>query len=359
MKNKILLIGPFPPPISGVSLANYILKEGLQKEGEKVNFINTENQKQIRGDTGKFNLSKLSFLLMYLKLFKIPSSNIMYITIGQTFFGVIKYLPFLLIAKTFKLKTVAHLHGGYLKTEFENQTRFKKKFMLTTLKLFDYGIVLSKSLTEHLSFFLNESNIFICPNFYEENLMNNGVEKKNYKELRIIFLSNLIEGKGINLLLKALKEINSITIKIKIAGNIPPENNKVIKQMLGIKNIEYLGTVSGKQKSNLLSWGNVFCLPTFYDRGEGQPISILEAMAFGNLILTTRHGGIPDICSDYNTLFVEKNNVQDLKEKLLYLLENMHEVKEKGTYNVKYAKENFTEEKFVQNMTNIFDTCIS
>ncbi|GAL62282.1 glycosyltransferase family 4 protein [Algibacter lectus] len=359
MKNKILLIGPFPPPISGVSLANSILKEGLQREGEKVNFINTENQKQITGETGRFNLSKLSFLLMYLKLFKIPSSNIIYITIGQTFFGVLKYLPFLIIAKLFNLKTVAHLHGGYLKTEFDNQPRFNKKCMLMTLNLFDYGIVLSKSLRRHLSFFLKEEDIFICPNFYEKALFEIESGEKNYEELRIIFLSNLIEGKGINLLLKALEEINSKAIKIKVAGNIPLENKQVVKQMRRIQNLEYLGTVSGKKKADLLSWGNVFCLPTFYDRGEGQPISIIESMAFGNLILTTRHGGIPDICSEYNAFFVQKNNVQDLKEKLMYLLENIHKVKEKGAYNVKYAKENFTEEKFIQNMTNIFDTCIS
>jgi len=39
---------------------------------------------------------------------------------------------------------------------------------------------------------------------------------------------------------------------------------------------------------------------------EGQPISIIEAMASGNLIITTKHGGIQDICSDMNALFCKK-----------------------------------------------------
>ena len=43
---------------------------------------------------------------------------------------------------------------------------------------------------------------------------------------------------------------------------------------------------------------------------EGQPISILEAMGFGNVIITTKHAGIPDICSDKNAVFVEKKDVQ-------------------------------------------------
>jgi hypothetical protein len=39
---------------------------------------------------------------------------------------------------------------------------------------------------------------------------------------------------------------------------------------------------------------------------EGQPISILEAMGLGNVIVTTKHAGIPDVCGNKNAVFVDK-----------------------------------------------------
>ena len=359
MKKKILLIGPFPPPISGVSIANLVLRNGLQKKGVRVGHINTESQNKIKGNTGSLSFSKLKFALSYLKLFKLPFYDVANVTIGQTFFGVCKYLPFLLVSKIFKLPTIVHLHGGYLKDEFDNQNGIKKKLMLFTLKLFDYGIVLSKSLEKHISFFLENEKIFTCKNFFQENLNASSQQNKDYDEVRLIFLSNLIQGKGINLLLDVLKNIESSKIKVKIAGNIPLENIDVEKKMQKLTNLEYLGVVYGKRKTEMLEWGNVFCLPTFYDRGEGQPISIIEAMAFGNLILTTKHGGIPDICSEENAIFVSKNDIKDLETKILFLIENKTIIKEKGKFNIKYAQENFTEDIFINNMVQIFEASCS
>tara|TARA_Y100000815_G_scaffold255070_1_gene261630 strand:+ start:6015 stop:7097 length:1083 start_codon:yes stop_codon:yes gene_type:complete len=357
VKKNILLIGTFPPPISGVSLANLVLRKGLQIRGINVGFINTENQTKIKGNTGSISLDKFKVLISYFQIYKIPFYRIVNITIGQTFFGVCKYLPFLLITKIFRIPTIVHLHGGYLKNEFENQSVIKKKFMLFTLNLFDYGIVLSESLTSHLSFFLSREKIFICKNFFQDRLYPNLQINKNYSEVRLIFLSNLIEGKGINLLLKALESIDSSKIKVRVAGNIPPENEKVKLLMQNLTNVEYLGVVEGKEKIKLLEWGNVFCLPTFYDRGEGQPISIIEAMAFGSLILTTKHGGIPDICTDKNAIFVKKNDVEDLRIKINEIINHKQIIETKGILNKDYANKNFKEEIFISSMIKIFEKC--
>ena len=57
--------------------------------------------------------------------------------------------------------------------------------------------------------------------------------------------------------------------------------------------------------------GQCVCLPTYYPM-EGQPISIIEAMGFGNFIVTTNHAGIPDICCKKNSLFVQKGDSKSL-----------------------------------------------
>ena len=361
-KNRILIIGSFPPPISGVSLANKVISDGLKKSKEwEVDIINSEYSSNIPAVHGAIKIHKFYFLKTYLYLYKVLFSNIIYITIGQSFFGVIKYAPFIIFSKLFKKKIVFHLHGGHLLNEYNQLYGLKRKAFYFFVSKMDYGIVLSKRLRDNFSEFIKSSKIFELPNFYESELRLTEKEllnSKDYSEIRIIFLSNLIEEKGINVLLEAIKKLheNGIKIKIKVAGNIVSNND--LSNYFGKYGIEYVGVVNGKAKKDFLLWGNVFCLPTFY-RMEGQPISIIEAMATGNLIITTKHAGIEDICTSDNAFFCEKNDLKDLISTIEYLSNNVAEIKIKGLYNYGYAKDLFSTEKFIDNANKILLQCIN
>ena len=58
--------------------------------------------------------------------------------------------------------------------------------------------------------------------------------------------------------------------------------------------VEYFGFVSGEQKSRLLREADLFCFPTYYEN-ENQPVNLIEAMAFGLPILTTRWRSLPEL----------------------------------------------------------------
>lgn len=361
MRNSILIIGSFPPPISGVSLANKVISEGLQVTKKwKVSIVNSEYSQSIGVEHGRFSLRKLSFMKTYFFSYKVFSSRIIYIAIGQSFFGVMKYAPFILMAKFLRKKLVFHLHGGHLLNEYNVLSGYKKKLFYFLLSKMNFGIVLSKSLRVNFTAFVDTSKIFELPNFYEKYLKltpNDIVKLKCYDEIKIIFLSNLIEEKGINLLLEAVKELynKGVSVKIKIAGNLVSNND--LSSYFGKYGIEYVGVVNGEEKKNFLLWGNVFCLPTFY-KMEGQPISIIEAMATGNLIVTTKHAGILDICSQDNALFCEKNNLEGLVSVIEYLSNNIEELERKGVFNYNYAKDFFSEDNFINNANNILLQCL-
>ena len=88
---------------------------------------------------------------------------------------------------------------------------------------------------------------------------------------------------------------------------------------------------------------------------EGQPISILEAMGNGMVIITTDHAGIPDIVKNETNGFVFKIlNIEDIyncickvsyKEVLLFGREN--------------TKKFFVQEFYINNMLNIFKAIVS
>ena len=159
--NKILIIGSFPPPISGVSLANKVITDGLKKRQKwKVDIINSEYSNNIVAEHGNINFHKLYFLKTYLYLYKILFSKIIYISIGQSFFGVIKYAPFILLSKLMRKKLIFHLHGGHLLNEYNLLKGLKRKVFYFFISKMNYGIVLSKSLRENCGVVMQDGFIF-------------------------------------------------------------------------------------------------------------------------------------------------------------------------------------------------------
>jgi glycosyltransferase involved in cell wall biosynthesis len=353
---SILLIGPFPSPITGNSLSNTTLFQGLNKKGVSVKYLNTSTK--FSENLGRFSFSKLfSFLKMYVFIYRVFFSSVIYITPGQTFLGVIKYSPFIVISKLLGKKIVIHVHGNFIHQEYEKLSGIKKKVYYFVLSLANQGIVLSSMLRKNLDPFLDDDNVHEVFNFVENSILESHPVKK-FHELRIIYLSNLMTEKGIFELLNALLILKKkgIAYRARIAGNIPPN----LKEKVGVKlqaileTTEYLGVVKGEAKVRLLEWGNTFVLPTYY-LTEGQPISILEAMAAGNIVLTTDQGGIPDIFSKKNGYFIEKRSSKDIADKLteLNMLDQVAMMSFSNT-NMEYAKK-FTEEKFVENVLKVIN----
>lgn len=356
---RILILGPFPPPLFGVSLSNFVLKNGLLKKGHSVDIVNTAGSEEIDAEVGAWDIRKLAFVKSYMSLYKVFKSDIVYCTTGQTFFGIIKYAPFVLLSGLLGKKTIVHVKGGFLKRSYQDMSPFKKRISKFVLSSYNGGIVLSKSLRNLLEEFLPDDKIFIQHNFIQDTLIipqEKVLEQKKHDKLRIFYLSNLMKEKGIIELLDALETLNNnkIPFEAKIAGHIPKDSQGLIEKMDKIGNLKYLGVVQKESKTELLSWGNVFCLPTYYTM-EGQPISIIEAMGFGNVILTTKHAGIPDICSEKNGLFVEKREASSIYNQLKYLSNNLLWIKETGVYNMQQAQELYTEEAFVLGILKIFD----
>ena len=355
-KISILLIGPFPGPLSGVSIANQVVREVLSDDSQfEVDLINT-SYSRFDEEIGKFSFKKIFFYLaFYLNIFKIFKHKIIYITPGQTFYGILKYGFFIILGSIFRKELILHVHGNHLGEEYKSLNGIKKYIFYCLVSKFSKGIVLSDSLKHNLTPFIDQGSVFCLPNFAQDYLYE---EDKNLvnDELRIFYLSNLMKEKGIICLLKALKNLEkyNITYKAKIAGNIDEKFSKEILQLLNeLENTKYVGVVNGEAKKNLLKWGNIFVLPTFY-KMEGQPISIIEAMATKNVVVTTNHAGILDIFKDkVNGYLVKKNSIKSIQDILTYIATNKSEIEKIATYNKEFFLENFTVNTFKKNLIKI------
>lgn len=181
-------------------------------------------------------------------------------------------------------------------------------------------------------------------------------DRKNKKPFRLLFLSRIIKEKGIFQILRTLKSLRGKRrIKLEIAGS-GPDFDHVLSYVQ--KNdlsdlVRVHGYVRGEEKSSLFSSSHLYLLPTTY--GEGLPNAILEAMAFGLPVITTRVGGIPDhIESKKNGILLDAPSVDQLTEAIEFYLDNPEQYEQTAKINFKKARSSYLSSRVAERLNEIY-----
>lgn len=149
-----------------------------------------------------------------------------------------------------------------------------------------------------------------------------GCEKDSY----ILYLGRIVPEKCAHYLIKAFKEIKTDK-KLVIAGGSSDTNEYMdeLKALAkGDERIIFTGFVQGRLKHELYSNAYIYCLPSDL---EGMPLSLLEAMSYGNCCLTSDIDECTEVVGDKAVAF-KKGNVGDFRDKLQGLI-NDSEIVEK------------------------------
>jgi glycosyltransferase involved in cell wall biosynthesis len=144
----------------------------------------------------------------------------------------------------------------------------------------------------------------------------NGVNKQSLaigSERRIVFIGALVKQKGVEILLKAFKEIKKThpDVRLVVVGDGPErENLEEMSRLQRLKDVEFKGYVD--DLDTFFTANTVFVLPSIK---EGFGITILEAMARGVPVAASKTGGIPELIVDgENGLFFTKDNSTSLTD---------------------------------------------
>ena len=356
---KILFILHLPPPVHGSSLVGrYIHDSLIINETFSTRFINLGTSKSVN-EIGKNPLLKItrylkilvSFILQLIKF----KPDLIYLAINAKGIGFYKDLPIALIAKFFRKKLVLHYHNKGVK-EFQNKFLDNKlyKLLFKDTKV----ILLSELLYDDVKKYVNEEDAYYCPNGIPVVEYENSNTNANQTP-ELLFLSNLIESKGVLILLDALRilKYKKITFHCNFVGGEGDISSLQLKQRISELNLEDTVTYHGKQfgddKYRLFNRSDIFILPTFYDN-ECFPLVLLEAMQFNLPLISTYEGGIPEIIDDNETGYlVEKQDSVDLANKIQQLIENPSLRKSMGEKGRGKFEKKYTLFHFERNMTEI------
>lgn len=242
---------------------------------------------------------------------------------------------------------------------FNNEKFLKFPFSIISSYLLNSknSIVLYSKISSSLKKLGFKGDIFLMTTLVNNEAFKYEINDK-IKSLKIIFLSRIENHKGIFELLESYKILkekhNNISLTIAGSGSALPEVKKIIK-VEKIKDVNIPGYVVGKKKYKLLAESNIFIFPSYY---EGMPNAVLESMAIGLPIITTKVGGLNDFFEDKKMgYFIETKNVNSIVrtvEKIIYNKGIINEIKH---YNIAFAKKNFTSKHVAKNFINTIEAC--
>jgi len=172
----------------------------------------------------------------------------------------------------------------------------------------------------------------------------------------IAYLGRLSEEKGISTLIEAVAGIEGLTLKI--AGDGPQRNalQEMVKE-LRLERVEFVGQISGEDKWNFLRNAVGTIIPSKCHENFG--LSILESMAVGTPVIGSNLGGIPHIIKDrQNGLIFDHSKPEDLKQKILWLLDSPDEAMMLAQRGRETIEKDYTSPGHYQQLIRIYETLI-
>lgn len=360
---KILFIAPVPPPVNGQSKAAKVLLDALVLE----NVVQVVDLSKTGLKSNDSSVSRLKDMVRVMRNVHKHNKNndLIYLSLAESFAGNMRDLAIYNIIKKDLSKTYIHMLGGAGMKEILTKSGWQKKANANIMKKLAGVIVEGQVNYNMFKAVMPEEKIHIVPNFAEDFLFVSDEEIKhkfsNTDPLELLYLSNLIPGKGYNELADAyllLNEEEKSKLKISFVGGFESleSEHEFMQKIKDEKGIKYLGKfVDGKEKRNLYCKSHVFCLPTYYPY-EGQPISILEAYATGCVVITSNHSGIPYVFKDAeNGVMVEKKSVSSLVAALQKVISEKESLEAIAFYNRNTAVEKYRTNIYQEKILKIFD----
>jgi glycosyltransferase involved in cell wall biosynthesis len=373
---KLLVFAHTPPPHHGQSYMVRLMLDGFggdcraanQKPAEipgiECYHVNARFSKTLE-DVGEFQGFKLLLIIFYCVQaiwcrFRYGVENFYYVPAPGKHVALYRDWLVMLICRPFFKNVILHWHAAGLAKWLETSVQIRAR--ATTYRLFkpvDLSLVLSKYNFADAEKFLSRRVCVVsngipdpCPDFAQTDLPRrrarfaaraklfagetlatgeNAFAGGDPQFVKVLFLAHCTREKGLFAAMNGIAAANQklaaqnspVQMKLIVAGNFvtPDEKeefDRLIKmpQFAGI--VEYLGFISGAEKTRALRNADIFCFPTRY-LGENQPVNLIEAMAFGLPIVTTRWRSLPEMLPENYPGLVATQSPDEIAGTLLKL----------------------------------------
>lgn len=265
--------------------------------------------------------------------------------------GVRLQLPVFLLAKLLNKKCILHLHIG---NQLEREAELHDRVFRWCMKKADLLILLSNRFKEMLD---KNYPYVTTPRMVVYNSCED-VEPIPYCEHQktILFAGAFTYNKAGDLLINAFAKVHGKypDWKLQMLGSGPWESKyRDYVELDGLSDyVEFPGYLSGKSKIDFFRNAGIYAMCSYL---EGFPMVVLEAWSYGVPVVTTPVGGMPDVIEeDKNACKFDFGNVDQLAEKLDYLMGNYDLRESMSEYCLAFVREKFSLDVINKQLDSIY-----
>lgn len=376
---KLLVFAHTPPPHHGQSYMVQLMLAGFGGDrrkranrnspetsfGIKCYHVNAQVSKELE-DIGDFRFGKLFLLVGYCLQaiwcrYRYGVTAMYYIPAPGKRSALYRDWIVMLLCRPFFRQIILHWHAAGLAKWLETRVQIRQRaFTYERLKDVALSIVLSQynradaeKLVPRCIRVVNNGIPDPCPDFEKSvvprrqarraardkiaagqnlgaaDLENTGGDPQVF---HVLFLAHCTREKGLFDSIKGVALANQtlaarkspFSIRLNVAGTFVNDDEKAeFDRLLAAPEnrgcMDYLGFVSNEGKQAAFQHADFFCFPTYY-QNENQPVNIIEALAYGLPILTTRWRSLPELLPPGYRFLVDARSPGQIGDALLAAL---------------------------------------
>jgi len=306
---RILYISNYKKGVGGISAQIDMLCQSIEAERVK------SGESRVKSDifSTKGNLAKRMWL--FVKLMCVARKYDVLHIHGCSDWGMLPVVYGVIAGKIWRKKIIVTYHGGEAAEYFKKHGSFARRW----LKRADKAIVLSGFLKKVFDEY--QIPCVVIPNIVA--LRDDIYQPKKSIAPKMISIRHLRELYRIDLIIKAFEQVvkhyPEATLDILGQGDCREKleqyvHNAVESGKWKVESIRFVGQVPNEKIYDYLRANDIMLSAPSIDN---MPVSILEAMNAGLLVISSRVGGIPYIIDEGRTgLLFENGNADDLASQI-------------------------------------------
>jgi glycosyltransferase involved in cell wall biosynthesis len=363
MPQTVLLLGPSLSAVSGVSThLNQLFSSSLALQFRLVHFQVGREGRSDRLFRRLFRFVS-SPIALAVKLFALRPA-IVHLNTSLDRKAFWRDAVYLLIAKALGRRVLYQVHGGDLPEVFFGTSVVKRRIGRLILQRPDAVVLLAEIERRAYERFTPLRRLSVIPNAInlDNGTSENLSERFSHEPLRLGYIGRLVEAKGIMDIVEALHLLSERGIhgfRLVIAGAGPMERTlrERIDSLSLDKEITLAGPLFGEAKLRFWQNTDLFVFPTFHP--EGLPYTVLESLAMGVPMVTTRIGGISDAVTEgTHAIFVQPHDPSAIAEALLALTSNREQLQRMSVACRRRAVEQYSIERLARQMSELYNTVL-
>ena len=354
-KSGVLFFLSIPPPFGGGEIVNQFLLRYIRNKYNVVTLSRNSHNKFLQGKINLRNVADGIWMMIVHAYFILRlKPKVVFLGIPKDFSSFVRMSFELYLAKMMGCKVIGDLHGMNFSFSAGQSSLYRK-----TINKFNVIRVLGEDIKKTIVGTGYQNGISI---------IDNGIEVPAFVQnhdgpilgdkIKLLYLGAISESKGFGRTLEIFRELHlkyPSRIELNIAGEfVDPISEHKFRETYADQElssqIHYHKRVLHEEKWKLLLSSNLLLHFTQYD---GQPLTIIEAMACGVPTIATKIGAIPEMITHSGNGFLVDSYLDDSIRCIGNILEGVISYEMVSRNAKKTFFERFTAEVYAGNIERL------